>query len=237
MQIAGSVLNNYDSVLQRVKEACLRSGRNFNEVNILAVTKYALEEDIITLLTNRNVYAAAESRLQDSLKKWENPALASCKVKKFFIGHLQSNKTLKVLENFDVICSLDSFKLASRINEQCAKLGKKAQCLAQIKLTDKDTQGGVTLTEARGLIKDIRAACENINLKGIMAIAPVADNPQDLRPLFKEVRNFFDDNFTRNDYLSLGMTEDFEIAVEEGSTLPRIGSAIFSRTEGGRNDN
>ncbi|MDR0645775.1 MAG: YggS family pyridoxal phosphate-dependent enzyme [Elusimicrobiota bacterium] len=231
-----AVLANYDNVLERIKAASLKSGRDFEKINILAVTKYARSQDIATLLTHRNVFAVGESRVQDSLQKWNNAPLNAFKTKKFFIGQLQSNKTLKVLEKFDIICSLDNAKISARLNEQAEKLDKKANCLLQVKLTEKLTQGGADLDEAPALIKVIKEQNPNINLRGVMAIAPIAP-PQELRRLFKKVKNFFDNNFEKSDYLSLGMSEDYEVAVEEGSNLPRIGGAIFKNNAGGNNDN
>lgn len=227
MQIENRVLENFDAVVKKVERACLKSASKFSDINILTVTKYALVPDILTLLANRKISCVAESRLQDSIKKWSEPQIQDFKVKKFFIGQLQTNKAAKVLEYFDVICSLDSNHLASCINVQAGKLLKCPECLVQVKLTDRETQGGVDLKSAQGLITEVRNRYKNINLKGIMAIAPVADNPEDLRLLFKQVKQLFDDNFNHEDYLSLGMSHDFEVAVEEGSNLPRIGSAIF----------
>ena len=223
-----AVLDNYDAVLKRINVACLRAGRSPADIRLLPVTKYARAEDIFTLLTNRDIFAAAESRLQDSLAKWNQPPLNALKVKKIFIGQLQSNKTQKVLENFDVIASLSSLDIAKRLDTQAAKLGKKANCLVQIKLTDRQTQSGADIQNAAALIKAARKDCANINLQGLMAIAPIVEDAEQLRPVFKEVKKFFDDNFAQGAYLSLGMSGDFEVAVEEGSNLPRVGGLIFN---------
>lgn len=229
MEKEAQVITNYDDVLRRVKEACLRSSRNPEAVRILTVTKYALEQDIYTLLKHRSINVVGESRLQDSIKKWSCGNLAEFNPAKFFIGRLQTNKAAKVIENFDVICSLDSLHLADALEAQAQKRGKTVKCLVQVKLTDKETQGGITLREAQVLIDSVRKSCTHINLAGIMAIAPIAREKEELRPLFKKVKNLFDVNFKEGEILSLGMSEDFETAVEEGSNLPRIGSAIFKQ--------
>ncbi len=228
MQKERQVLDNFDEVTNRVRRACLSSGREPDAVKILTVTKYADPKDILTLLSNRPVYAVAESRLQDSLEKWSCPELARFQVKKFFIGHLQTNKALKVLQSFDIVCSLDSLKLAAVLDKNAQKLAKRAQCLVQVKLTQRETQGGVNLNEAQQLINEVRAF-KNIDLKGIMAIAPQEQDGQDLKALFKQVKVLFDGNFGPGDYLSLGMSGDFEAAIAAGSNLPRVGSAIFGR--------
>jgi pyridoxal phosphate enzyme (YggS family) len=222
-----AVLENYDAVVKRINAACLKAGRSPEEVKLLAVTKYARPRDILTLLSNRDIYAAGESRLQDALEKWRRPPLDVFGVKKFFIGRLQSNKIRKIAENFDVIASLCDAEHAARLEDAAAGLGRKARCLVQLKLTDKETQNGLPLARAEGFIRRIRADFKNISLLGLMAIAPDVTEAPVLRPLFKEVKIFFDLNFERGAYLSLGMSGDFEIAVEEGSNLPRIGGAIF----------
>ncbi|MDR0734490.1 MAG: YggS family pyridoxal phosphate-dependent enzyme [Elusimicrobiota bacterium] len=223
-----AVLDNYDTVIKRINAACLKAGRDPEEIKILAVTKSARTQDILTLLSNRDIFAAGESRLQDALEKWGRPPLNAFAAKKFFIGQLQSNKIRKIAENFDIIASLCDGGHAARIDAAAAELGKKAQCLAQLKLTDRQTQSGLPLSEAEGFIRSIRADFKNINLLGLMAIAPETTEAAVLRPLFKEVKKFFDLNFGSGAYLSLGMSGDFEIAVEEGSNLPRIGGAIFN---------
>ena len=224
-----AVLENYDAVIKRIKEACLKTGRSPEEIKILAVTKYAHTQDILTLFSNRDIFAAGESRLQDALGKWGRPPLNALAAKKFFIGQLQSNKIRKIAENFDVIASLCDAGHAARLDAAAAELGRKAQCLVQLKLTDKQTQNGLAPAEAEGFIKKIRADFKNIGLQGIMAIAPDTTEAAVLRPLFKGVKKFFDLNFGSGAYLSLGMSGDFEIAVEEGSNLPRIGGAIFNQ--------
>jgi pyridoxal phosphate enzyme (YggS family) len=221
------VLDNYDAVIKRINAACLKAGRSPEEVKILTVTKYARPQDILTLLSNRDIFAAGESRLQDALEKWGRPPLNVFSPKKFFIGRLQSNKIKKIAENFDVIASLCEAGHAARIDTAAAELGRKAQCLLQLKLTDKQAQSGLPPAEAEGFIKTVRADFKNISLQGLMAIAPETTEAAVLRPLFKEVKKLFDLNFERGAYLSLGMSGDFEIAVEEGSNLPRIGGAIF----------
>jgi uncharacterized pyridoxal phosphate-containing UPF0001 family protein len=97
----GRVLTCYDDVIRRIKDACLRSGRNFEKVHLLAVTKYADVNDVSLLLSQRNIFAVGESKAQDSIKKWSAEPLKEFKTAKFFIGHLQSNKTAKIIENFD----------------------------------------------------------------------------------------------------------------------------------------
>lgn len=220
----------YQALVKEVAEICLSCGRNPKEVKILPVVKYATVPQIANLLTDKTINYVAESRLQDSLKKWQSAELKPYKVKKFFIGRLQKNKAAKVLEYFDLICSLDSLTLAQFVNAKAKEQNKIANCLVQVKLTDKNTQGGVSLEGASALIENILNTCKNIKLKGLMAIAPQASEDI-IEQKFLAVKKLFDKYFRSSDILSLGMSEDYKIAIKSGSNLVRIGSKIFENSE------
>jgi len=220
----------YQALLKEVAEVCLAYGRNPKEVKILPVVKYATIPQIADLLTDKTITCVAESRLQDSLKKWQSAELKPYKVKKFFIGHLQKNKVAKILDFFDLICSLDSLNLAQFTNQKAKEKNKIAPCLIQIKLTDKDTQGGASLDDASALIEEVFNTCPNIKLNGLMAIAPQA-SAEVIEQRFLTVKKLFDKYFKPSDILSLGMSEDYKIAIKSGSNLVRIGSKIFESSE------
>ncbi len=220
----------YKALVKEVAEVCLSCGRNPKEVKILPVVKYATTGQIANLLTDKTINYVAESRLQDSLKKWQSADLKPYKVKKFFIGRLQKNKAAKVLEYFDLICSLDNLALAQFVNDKAREQNKIANCLVQVKLTDKNTQGGVSLEGASALIENILNTCKNIKLKGLMAIAPQASEDI-IEQKFLAVKKLFDKYFKPSDILSLGMSEDYKIAIKSGSNLVRIGSKIFDNLE------
>jgi PLP dependent protein len=229
-----NVVKNFHSVAERVESACARSNRDPKDVEILSVIKYAENENILAFLKSFNDAHVAESRVQDAIKRWEMPEFEPYRqsAKKHFIGHLQSNKVKKAVEFFDFIDSVDSFKTATLINNHALPLEKKMGILIQVKLTESPNQSGVSLTQAPALLELIAQKCSNLIPLGYMGIAPISENPEELRPLFKEIKARFDKDFGQakdsKRYLSLGMTNDFEVAVEEGSNLPRIGSAIFS---------
>ncbi len=218
--------NNYSRILKEVRAIASEQGRNPDAVQLLAVTKYASAEQIADLLKG-GVNLVAESRLKESLEKWNSPLLKDYKVKKFFIGRLQTNKAAKVVDNFDCICSLDSLHLAQAVERQAAKSARTVDCFVQIKLTDRETQGGISPEEAGPFIETLRKDFKHIVLKGIMAIAPDTDDEELLRSCFKKAKKIFDVYFSPEDSLSLGMSGDYKIAVAEGSNLPRIGSAVF----------
>ena len=220
----------YQALIKEVEKVCLSCNRNPKEVKILPVVKYATAAQIANLLTDKTINYVAESRLQDSLKKWESAELKPYKVKKFFIGRLQKNKAAKVLDFFDLICSLDSLTLAQFVNQKAKEKDKIANCLIQVKLSDKQTQSGVILDEAGTLIENIIKTCPNIKLHGIMAIAP-QESEEIIEQKFLAVKQLFDKYFKPSDILSLGMSEDYKIAIKTGSNLLRIGSKIFENSE------
>ena len=203
----------YQALLKEVAEVCLAYGRNPKEVKILPVVKYATIPQIADLLTDKTITYVAESRLQDSLKKWQSTELKPYKVKKFFIGHLQKNKVAKILDFFDLICSLDSLNLAQFLDQKAKEKNKIVPCLIQIKLTDKDTQGGASLDGASALIDAVKNTCHNIKLNGLMAIAPQA-SAEVIEQKFLTVKKLFDKYFKPSDILSLGMSEDYKIAIK-----------------------
>ncbi len=222
-----SYFDNYCRILANARAIAEKNGFAAERVNVLVVTKYASAEQIAQLLSCGGVSMIGESRLQDSLEKWNSPLLSGYKVQKFFIGHLQTNKAAKVVDNFDFICSLDSLRLARCIDREGGKLGRCVNCLLQLKLTDRETQGGLDLKEAGKFIERVRKDFKYISLRGIMAIAPDTEDKALLRECFRSAAEVFRAYFREGDYLSLGMSGDYETAVAEGANLPRIGGAVF----------
>lgn len=205
-------------------------------VEIIAVTKTFSYQDVLEAL-NCGIIHIGESRLQEALPKFDQLGSSLFCVKKHFIGHLQTNKAKKAVENFDFIHSLDSLKLADEINRHAANTGKVQNCLIEVKVSQESSKTGILPDD----VNDFYVKClsfPNIVIRGLMAIAPYSDNPQDSRPYFKYVKNLFEDikksfanaNF---DILSMGMSSDYKIAVEEGATMIRIGSAIFGEGDYG----
>lgn len=220
----------WQEVQQAVQCACRRVGRPAESVEIMAVTKYASDEQVLSLLQNGQVRHIGESRVQQAVKRWMSPAFAKYHIVKHFIGHLQSNKAAQAAALFDFIDSLDSLHTAQALSTQAQKLGKKLGVLLQIKLTDRTTQSGLSLQQAPQLLQALQQL-PGLQPCGYMAIAPQNADQRQLRGLFARVRQAFERDFPPSlpqRYLSLGMSGDFETAVEEGSTLPRIGSGLFA---------
>ena len=219
---------NFQEVQDSLSAACQRAGRNIQDVTLLAVTKYAQDEDVLCLLRQGLIKHIGESRVQQAQKRWTNPEFASFPVIKHLIGHLQHNKAAKAAQFFDFIDSLDDLSTAVLLDKH-VPAGKILRVLVQVKLTTRETQTGVSLPQARDLVNQVRGL-KNLKVCGYMAIAPQGAPESKLRALFTPLKRAFDEDFPpgQERYLSLGMSEDFVVAVEEGSTLPRIGSKLFA---------
>lgn len=229
MSLSPRLIANLASVQNAIEAACRRSGRDATDINLMAVTKYAADVDVLTLLDTHQIKHIGESRVQQAVARWKRSDFAKHRVVKHFIGHLQKNKAAQAAELFDFIDSIDNIETAKLLDVHAAKLNKILRVLVQIKLTDRQTQSGVSLQAAPDLVKHLRQLA-HIRPCGYMAIAPQTADTEALRPLFRQVKCAFDRDFpsTEERYLSLGMSNDFEVAVEEGSTLPRVGSKLFA---------
>lgn len=197
---------------------------------LMAVTKYAKDQDVLFLLQTGRLHHVGESRVQQAWARWTNPVFAKYPVVKHFIGHLQKNKAAKAVALFDFIDSVDSLSLAELLSRQAVLQKKELRVLVQVKLTNRDTQSGLSLPQARELVQQL-GNFPGLTVCGYMAIAPQTQQPEELRGLFRTVSQAFRQDFPegKERYLSLGMSADYTVAVEEGSTLPRVGSEIFAR--------
>jgi pyridoxal phosphate enzyme (YggS family) len=221
-----SVLENLRDIRSRIDAAARRAGRDPDAVEPMAVVKYAALEDVRSLLEGGGIAWYAENRVQDALKRREALGEAAGKARWRFIGHLQTNKVKQVVGRFDAIDSIDSLKLAEAVQK---RLDAPLEVLVQVKLTERQTQSGIAIGEARAFVSALDAY-PKLKPRGFMAIAPIADDPQALRPHFRAMREKLEESFPNLDkpVLSMGMTNDFEVAVEEGATMVRIGSALFA---------
>lgn len=230
-----ALLTNFHNITGRIAAACARSGADPARVELLAVTKYAADEDVKLLIEAGAIKTAGENKVQDAKAKWLNGPLAPYKsrVTLHFIGHLQTNKAKAAVETFDWIDSIDSLKIAAEVSRHAAAAGRTMPVMIQLKLNDSATQSGVTPDKAGELLAQIRLL-KNLEPRGYMGIAPEGASPAELKAVFTEAKKIFDRDFpvqTKGEpanYLSLGMSGDYELAVEAGSNLPRIGSSLFA---------
>jgi pyridoxal phosphate enzyme (YggS family) len=201
-------------------------------VELVAVTKTFPCHCVLEAL-KCGIKHIGENKIKEALPKFEQLGSSLDGITKHFIGHLQSNKAKKVVENFDLIHSLDSMKLAGAISRYAGNRGKLQGCLIEIKVSQEITKTGVDPNDAEDFYKQC-ILIPNISIKGLMVIAPCNYNLEDSRPYFKRVYNLFENIKKSSDgsefnILSMGMSDDYKIAVEEGATMIRIGSAVFGK--------
>jgi pyridoxal phosphate enzyme (YggS family) len=226
------VAENIKAIRERIARAAARVHRNPDSIPLMAVSKTVEPERI------KEAYAAGlrlfgENRVQEFEGK--SAVLADLKEAEWhLIGHLQSNKGKKAAELFNAIDSVDSLRLAEKLNQAAAETGKKLEVLIEIKVGEEESKAGIPL-DSPELEKLLRAAprLENLRIRGLMTVPPFTENPEGARPYFRLLRDLRDQIASRKlpgvqmDVLSMGMSHDFEVAIEEGSTCVRVGTAIF----------
>ena len=209
----------YRRVLGRIQEAAARSGRDPASIRLIAVTKTVPAERIREAV-DCGVRDVGENRLQEGLPKRE--ALADPNVTWHFIGRLQTNKAKKVAEAFDWVQSVDRIELAQKLNQHLE--AKRLPVLIEVNLNAEETKSGADESQLPQLV-DALAHCDRLELRGLMAIPPLLNDAEAVRPYFKKLRELAG-RFGFKE-LSMGMSHDFEVAIEEGATMIRVGSALF----------
>ena len=221
--------DNLDRIKKRIADAAAACGRDPQTVRLVAVSK-TVNADRVAEAIDAGADILGENYIQEARDKFNE--LMDRPVQWHFIGHLQSNKAKYAVRIFNLIHSVDSFKLAKALNKEAAKHGKVQDILVQVNISQEETKSGVEETEALDLVRQI-GSLENIQVKGLMTMPPFFDAPELARPFFRRLANLRNRIAggslpgVRMDELSMGMTGDFEVAIAEGATLVRIGTAIF----------
>ncbi|HET6363532.1 MAG TPA: YggS family pyridoxal phosphate-dependent enzyme [Nitrospirota bacterium] len=225
-----SIADNLKTVTDRIASAAKSSGRDLSSVKLVVVTK-TVGVDRIREAVDAGASILGENRVQEAKEKIEKLGpIASWHL----IGHLQTNKAKYAVKLFYLIHSVDSLELAKEIDKQAAKIGKVQDVLIEVSISGEASKAGVAPENAAALIKDA-VKLKNISIKGLMTIPPFSDNPEDSRPYFKKLRELSESVERENipgvsmKELSMGMSGDFEVAIEEGSTMVRVGTAIFGK--------
>jgi pyridoxal phosphate enzyme (YggS family) len=222
-----------EEINRRIEAACERAGRRASEITLVAVSKTVPAARIREAI-EAGVRTLGESRVQEAASKIpELSALSSEReVQWHLIGHLQSNKARRAVELFDAVHSVDDLKLAERLDRLAAESGERLPIFVEVNLGGEESKTGVSPDEVLPLCEQV-GKLPSLELKGLMAVPPFSDNPEDARPFFRRRRGLRDEarqagavGGSFND-LSMGMSDDFEIAIEEGATFVRIGAALF----------
>lgn len=242
--------DNLDIVEQRIQAACNKSGRNRSEVTLIAVSKTKPNE-MLEQAYNLGIRNFGENKVQELVSKYDdlNNSFEN-KVNWHLIGHLQRNKVKYIIDKVALIHSVDSIRLAEQIEEEAAKKNIICDILIEVNIAHEESKYGVYADEVLPLILNIRPF-SHVNIRGLMTVAPYVESPEKNREYFKKMRQLYVDIKTKNidnmyngsrlddndsqsrktldkfDILSMGMTGDYEVAIEEGATMVRIGTGIF----------
>ncbi|HET8840918.1 MAG TPA: YggS family pyridoxal phosphate-dependent enzyme [Ktedonobacteraceae bacterium] len=221
---------NIAQVQRQIARAAEKMGRDPAEVMLVAVSKTKPVE-LVEMAYNLGVRDFGENRVQEALTK-----IASFHpqgMRWHLIGHLQSNKAGKVVEPFAYIHSVDSLHLAQVLHRHAEEQGKRLSILLQVNVAGEASKEGMSLEEAPGLARDI-AKLSALHIEGLMTVAPLVEDPEEVRPVFQalyQLRERLRNEVTTSDWqhLSMGMTDDYSVAIEEGATIVRVGRAIFGQ--------
>ena len=226
------IKENIAYVRQMKDEAAARSGRNGDDVLLVAVTKLHSVEEINEAI-DCGITDIGENKVQEIMDKYDRVK----PVKWHLIGHLQTNKVKYIIDKVSMIHSVDSLKLAQEIDKRAKQHDLTMDILIQVNSAQEESKFGITTEETGDMIKEILENCPNVRIKGLMCIAPFEENPEDARVYFAEVKKLYDEyekiqhpNLDFK-YLSMGMSGDFHVAIEEGSNLIRVGTTNFGARE------
>ena len=230
MRSADSVLAMaLHSIRQRMNDACERVGRNAAEVTLVAVSK-TVPAALVREAIHAGVTVLGENRVQEAEAKITELADLRSQVAWHLIGHLQSNKARKAASLFDVVQSVTDENLAARLQRAAEETNKRLPVFIEVNLAGEASKSGVAAHEVLPLLTAIRQF-PALELQGLMTVPPFLENPEDVRPFFRHLRTLRDEALSAGldscTQLSMGMSHDFEIAIEEGATLVRIGTALF----------
>lgn len=221
------LVENFQALKSRINDVCRQVGRDPEEVSLVVASKYATPEQLKALIPY-GLNDIGENRVADLIIK-KNAVDEN--IRWHFIGHLQKNKTKKVVGNAWLIHSLDSVELAAEVDRRAGEMGKVQDALLQVNISKEESKFGFGEEEVREALPQV-AGLKNVNITGLMTIAPFIKDYEIIRQIFKRLRAIKEElnimGFSNIKHLSMGMSNDYEIAIEEGATMIRIGSAIFS---------
>ncbi len=223
---------NLKCVKDNIKKACIKAGRDPGEVTLVAVSKTKPLSDIEELIQAGH-YIYGENYVQELCEKYEN---VSQDVSWHMIGHLQTNKVKYIIDKVVLIHSVDSLHLAKQIEKEAKKRNITAQILLQVNIAEEGTKFGLCEEEVLSMAENI-SSLEHVHVNGLMTSAPYASDPEENRGYFRRLHKLFIDIGKKNmnnidmNILSMGMTNDYEVAIEEGATMVRVGTGIFGERD------
>lgn len=223
------IRDNLTEVRRRIETVCARLNKNPDLITIVGISKNRTVEQLKDLIES-GIADVGENKVQEALLKYNQLTT----FKWHMVGHLQTNKVKDAVKIFDLIHSVDSVYLAAEINKQAGRINKVQDILIEVNTSGETAKYGFKPDKTASAVKEI-AKLGNINIKGLMTVAPIVDNPEQARPFFKLLRELSGQINTLHitpytlNILSMGMTDDFEIAIEEGSNMVRLGRVLFDK--------
>lgn len=220
---------NLEEVEEKIAKACERAGRAREEVTLIAVSKTKPVE-MLQEIYDEGIRDFGENKVQELTEKYE---VMPKDMKWHMIGHLQRNKVKYIVDKVTLIHSVDSLRLAETISREAEKKGVTVPILIEVNIAGEETKFGLSSKEEVISLTEQIAALPNLSVKGLMTVAPPAEDPEENRPFFREIRQLSVDITNKNidnvsmEILSMGMTGDYEVAIEEGATMVRVGTGIF----------
>jgi pyridoxal phosphate enzyme (YggS family) len=227
---------NLTTVQKRIREAAARAAREPGEIKLVAVSKTHPASVVMDAIT-AGLTVLGENKVQEADEKISE--IGADRAEWHLIGHLQSNKARRAVQIFDVIQSVDSVELATRLERICGEEDRSLSVFVQVDLAREETKSGIAENELSSLVSYL-VSCTRLKFDGLMILPPYFENPDDARPFFKRLREIRDGLALQGVFtnghgeLSMGMSHDFEIAVEEGATVVRVGTAIFGERSRGQ---
>ena len=225
------ISSNINAIKQRIAAAAARAGCDPLSIKLMAVTKTVGTERILKAI-EAGLIMLGENYVQEAKGKI---AIIGDRARWHMIGHLQTNKAKYAVKLFDYVHSVDRLELAQELDKRAGQINRKLNVLIEVN-SGEESKSGIEKTQALELVRQV-AHLPNLAVRGLMTMAPYSNNPEDSRPYFKALRNLRDDinragisGISMNE-LSMGMTDDFEVAIEEGATIIRIGRAIFGKRQ------
>lgn len=220
--------DNYEAVEKKVAQACARAGRNPSEVTLIAVSKTKPVE-MLQEIYDAGARVFGENKVQEICEKYDK---LPSDIKWHMIGHLQRNKVRQVIDKVAMIHSVDSYRLAQEISVQAQKKNITMPILIEVNIAGEESKFGMSAENTIQLVEEI-AMLPNLKIQGLMTIAPFVEDAEENRQYFREIKQLSVDIKNKNidnvtmDILSMGMTGDYEVAIEEGATMVRVGTGIF----------
>lgn len=223
------VSDNYKVIKEKIAAAAEKVGRSSAEIKLVAITKFA-DIELIKEAISQGILDLGENKIQMALPKVSQ--LKGSPIIWHFVGHLQTNKVCLAVENFQLIQSVDSLKLVKALDKEGRKLNKVVEILIEVNISGEERKYGIKPQELEDFLREV-SSLKNVKVLGLMTMAPFYDDPEKTRPVFRKLKQLKEAIAQENipgiemKYLSMGMTNDFKVAIEEGSNMVRIGTGLF----------